>query len=37
MLPQHRGDLPPAVDPAQPDLPARYEAEESWFHPSSSC
>src|SRR5258708_7396755 len=24
----HRGDLPPAVDPAQLDLPARYEAEE---------
>jgi hypothetical protein len=36
MLPQHRGDLPPAIDPAQPDLPARHEAEEqdqrSVFH-----
>jgi hypothetical protein len=25
---KHSGDLPPAVDPAQVDLPARYEAEE---------
>ena len=28
MLPQHRGDLPPAIDPAQPDQPARHKAEE---------
>src|SRR6266568_6347274 len=28
VLTEHRGDLPPAIDPAQPDLPARHEAEE---------
>src|SRR5260370_35302733 len=28
VLAYHRGDLPPAVDPAQLDLPARHEAEE---------
>jgi len=28
VLTEHRGDLPPAVDPAQLDLPARYEADE---------
>jgi hypothetical protein len=28
MLAEHGADLPPAVDPAQLDLPARYEAEE---------
>jgi len=35
---EHSGDLPPAVDLAQLDLPARYEAEkqdlyESFVHP----
>ena len=28
MLAEHRGDLPPAVDPAQRDLPAGHEAKE---------
>jgi len=28
MLAEHRGDLPPAVDPAQLDLPAGHEAKE---------
>src|SRR5215470_18366851 len=28
MLAEHDGDLPPAVDPAQLDLPAGHEAEE---------
>ena len=28
MLAQHCGDLAPAVDPAQLDLPTQYEAEE---------
>src|SRR5207248_7812117 len=28
VLAEHRGDFPPAVDPAQPDLPARHQAEE---------
>jgi hypothetical protein len=28
MLAEHRGDLPPAIDLTQPDLPTRYEAEE---------
>ena len=27
-VPQHRRDFPPAVDPAQLDLPARHKAEE---------
>jgi hypothetical protein len=26
-LAHHRRDLPPAVDPTQPDLPTRHEAE----------
>src|SRR5262245_56171350 len=29
-LPEDGGDLPPAVDPAQPDLPARHETEEQY-------
>jgi hypothetical protein len=28
VLALHSGDLPPVVDPAQPDLPDRHEAEE---------
>src|SRR5882672_11390218 len=28
MLAEHRGDFPPAVDPAQLDLPAGHETEE---------
>src|SRR5882762_149824 len=28
VLAEHGGDLPPAVDPAQLDLPARHEAEQ---------
>src|SRR2546425_7374658 len=28
VLAEHRGNLPPAVDPAQPDLLARHEAKE---------
>jgi hypothetical protein len=28
VLADHRGDFPPAVDFAQPDLPARHKAEE---------
>src|SRR3989449_3615499 len=28
VLTGHRGDLPPAIDPAQLDLPAHHEAEE---------
>src|SRR5205085_11759517 len=28
VLAEHRGDLPPPVDPAQLDLPAYHEAEE---------
>jgi len=28
MVAEHRGDLLPAVDPAQLDLPARHEAEQ---------
>ena len=28
VLAQHRRDFPPAVDPAQLDLPARHKAEE---------
>jgi len=28
VLAQHCGDLAPAVDPAQLDLPTQYEAEE---------
>jgi len=28
VLVQHRGDLPPEVNPAQRDLPAGYEGEE---------
>src|ERR1700681_4499161 len=27
MLAQHRGDLLPTIDPAQPHLPARHEAD----------
>jgi hypothetical protein len=28
VLAEHAGDLPPAIDPAQLDLPTRHEAEE---------
>jgi hypothetical protein len=28
VLTEHRSDLPPAVDPAQVDLPTRHEPEE---------
>src|SRR6266705_3816644 len=28
VLVEHRGDFPPAVDPAQLDLPTHHEAEE---------
>src|SRR5260370_32030590 len=33
MLAQHRGDLPPAVDPAQLDLTTHHEAEEVGVRP----
>jgi len=30
VLPEHGGDLPPAIDLPQADLPARHEAKEQY-------
>jgi hypothetical protein len=37
VLAQHRGDLPPVVDPTQLDLPARREAEGEDQHRVATC